>query len=59
MVCEMCPGEMKTNISSLYTVYISVSQEARAFYSSTEESREVLFPCDDVPGFLGVHVERG
>lgn len=45
MVCEKrnVSREMKASIPYFYSVYISTSQEARAFYRSTEKSREFSF----------------
>lgn len=37
-------GELKSNIPWLYTMYIPLSQEARAFYRNAEKSREGLCP---------------
>lgn len=40
---KMLPGEISSSNSYLYLVYISVSQEARAFYKNTGKSEAVLF----------------
>lgn len=38
---KMLPGEMTRSIPYVYIVYISVSQEARAFYKNTDKSGAV------------------
>lgn len=37
-------GEVKANISYFYSVHISMSQKIKAFYMSSQNSREDLFP---------------
>lgn len=50
MVCENVSrgNESQYYILYLYIIYISRSRETQAFYDSTKESREVLFPHHDV-----------
>lgn len=35
MVCEMFLGEVKADILSLYSIYVSLTQETKAFFTGT------------------------